>query len=445
MREYIGPEVLVNTISMLASSQKGAIWISDCDEEALFYESRCANPLATVLPASYQALAVMSALKERGVTGVLATVRASEFRDEDIYSLSAGDVTTLLVMSNSCRRILEECGGRMWLSAANQVVGDLFAKVREVAYQFGSLRLFAGASSEIKNRIVNESLLEEVLDWQTLEFKDTVTDSRITRGAWSEFRSQAESLRNLSKVSTCEGEDLLIVLASVTRRFHPRGLHANRPVEAGQLWSLLRTGFDIMEFEKDDLYWSLRSWQRRNQHPVLREWRELDPLQVLLDQRYWEMDLQRVLMERPGQTVAIAKMDLDNFKQVNDALGHAAGDEAIRLFARIVKDELGRVAEVYRRGGDEVVAIATGVQHEKVSRAMSKLLISTAMRFRSWGEPQGLQETPTASIGLVLGQTPLHKGAVVAALDRAQLQAKKEGKNTIVETILESSEPEPVC
>jgi uncharacterized RDD family membrane protein YckC len=78
----------------------------------------------------------------------------------------------------------------------------------------------------------------------------------------------------------------------------------------------------------------------------------------------------------------------------------------------------------------------SGISHEEIVKATNKLLKNTETRFRNWGTDRGLEMTPTASIGLVLGQTPLDKAAVVDALDRAQLAAKGTGKNKVVEITL---------
>lgn len=88
----------------------------------------------------------------------------------------------------------------------------------------------------------------------------------------------------------------------------------------------------------------------------------MEPFGLVWDQRYWRSDLERLLQLEPAETISAFKMDLDNFKGVNQKLGHAGGDEAIREYLRIVQSCPGRAAEVYRRGGDEVVAFAPGVK-----------------------------------------------------------------------------------
>ena len=56
-----------------------------------------------------------------------------------------------------------------------------------------------------------------------------------------------------------------------------------------------------------------------------------------------------------GRTIAFVCIDLDGLKQINDTYGHAAGDYAIRLVGRAIRDSLPRKAEGARTGGDEFI------------------------------------------------------------------------------------------
>jgi len=104
----------------------------------------------------------------------------------------------------------------------------------------------------------------------------------------------------------------------------------------------------------------------------------------------------------PTAQFAAFKMDLDNFKGVNEALGHSGGDEAIRLYCLIVKRILGKSGEVYRRGGDEVVVFAPGLDGSAARALAEKVRNAVESDFREWGDKKGLSGFPTASIGLAL-------------------------------------------
>ncbi|MFS2055783.1 diguanylate cyclase domain-containing protein, partial [Variovorax sp. CT11-76] len=82
------------------------------------------------------------------------------------------------------------------------------------------------------------------------------------------------------------------------------------------------------------------------------------PNRKLLDER-----LQQALAHaaRHGQPVAVLYLDLDGFKQLNDTLGHEAGDLALREIARRLQALVRQTDTVARIGGDEFVLLATGL------------------------------------------------------------------------------------
>jgi diguanylate cyclase (GGDEF)-like protein len=229
----------------------------------------------------------------------------------------------------------------------------------------------------------------------------------------------------------CDGIDVMRVLAAALQFFRPRGLQAVRTLDAD---GLMRLAFDFAEFESDRAFWKMRKWERQNpKYPLLRLWRLLDPLQVVLDQRYWEADLKSMMASySEAEGLILFKMDLDNFKEVNDALGHAGGDEAIRVYCRTVQAILGTVAEVYRRGGDEVVAFAPGLRKPRASALAEAVRSEIERTFLRWGAEHRLRRCPTASIGVVEVDAKSTYSGVVRLLDETQLRAKREGKNRVV-------------
>lgn len=197
---------------------------------------------------------------------------------------------------------------------------------------------------------------------------------------------------------------------------------------------MMRLAFDLADLESDLMYWRIRAWERDNRKfPMLKHWRILDPLQSVLDQRYWESDLQRMLTNDPGRTGMTAiKMDLDNFKNVNEVLGHSGGDEAIKLACATLIDVFSKVAEIYRRGGDELVALAPGLRGAKATELAEYLRKDIEMKFIAWGATKGLSSSPTASIGLVDVSPGSSYHEVIRLMDDAQSRAKREGKNRVI-------------
>jgi diguanylate cyclase (GGDEF)-like protein len=134
---------------------------------------------------------------------------------------------------------------------------------------------------------------------------------------------------------------------------------------------------------------------------------------------------------KPDEPFVMFKMDLDQFKSVNEALGHGGGDAAIRFYCLIVKEILGLVGEVYRRGGDEVVVIAPGLTEERAKDLAERVRAQIESRFRVWASERGLTSGPTASIGVVLARGTTPTSEVTRLADEAQKQAKQQGKNRV--------------
>ena len=124
--------------------------------------------------------------------------------------------------------------------------------------------------------------------------------------------------------------------------------------------------------------------------------------------------------------LAVGLIDIDNFKRLNDSLGHAAGDEALKALAARVKAWLRPVDHVARFGGEEFVVMLPGMALEEAQQALSKLQRQlTASLFMH----NGKEVFVTFSAGV----TACRPGETVeAALERADeglYEAKRTGKN----------------
>jgi diguanylate cyclase (GGDEF)-like protein len=235
-------------------------------------------------------------------------------------------------------------------------------------------------------------------------------------------------------IVNCDGIDAVALFAAATRLCKPRGISAAKQVCVHDVLSTLRTAFQLPELEDDRIYWRLRAWERRHQsYPLLKSWRDLDPLGVVLDQRYWERDLRTFASSASSSNpLYVFKMDLDRFKMINDTLGHSGGDEAIRLYCELVRDTIGSRGEVYRRGGDEVVALVFGlsdVEARNLAESVRKRIETT---FQDWSKARGLVICPTASIGAVVSTGDKSVEVLCEQMDAAQRKAKDEGRNRVV-------------
>jgi two-component system, cell cycle response regulator len=156
-----------------------------------------------------------------------------------------------------------------------------------------------------------------------------------------------------------------------------------------------------------------------------------DALTGVGNRRRFDLDLDAVHARavRSGQPYSLALLDLDRFKPYNDALGHQAGDEALREVARCVAEQCRQGDEVYRYGGEELAVLFHGdglpdtlVAGERIRAAVEALAI-----------PHPTTGVITISVGMshVSSAEDLDSRSVVAAADTALYRAKDAGRNRV--------------
>lgn len=128
---------------------------------------------------------------------------------------------------------------------------------------------------------------------------------------------------------------------------------------------------------------------------------------------------------REGDAFAVLMFDLDRFKEVNDTLGHAAGDELLRLLAQRARQAVRSSDTVCRLGGDEFLVLLDKINGpQSVLEVAAKLLQTLG---QSAPLPQGRVE-PMASIGIALyPEHGLDEQSLLGHADAALYRAKREG------------------
>jgi diguanylate cyclase (GGDEF)-like protein len=157
-----------------------------------------------------------------------------------------------------------------------------------------------------------------------------------------------------------------------------------------------------------------------------------DALTGLTNRRGFEAAFARTLSaaERGGAFVLL-HIDLDHFKEINDAHGHAAGDEALVHIAAVLRAELRGQDVSARVGGDEFVVLVQGRCDEEAAGRLASRLIAGIERFVP---SSGAVAPLSASIGAVLSQDQptLEPHPLMAAADAALYQAKRSGRGRCV-------------
>ena len=135
---------------------------------------------------------------------------------------------------------------------------------------------------------------------------------------------------------------------------------------------------------------------------------------------------------RSAQNVTVMLIDLDGFKDVNDTLGHAAGDELLRTVSRRLTDTLRETDSVARLGGDEFVVVAETATDELNAKMIAGRILES---LRAPIDVGGQSVTVTGSLGMVLANASLDHtldpGTLLRKADIAMYRAKTGGRDRI--------------
>ncbi|NTW09568.1 MAG: GGDEF domain-containing protein [Anaerolineaceae bacterium] len=138
-------------------------------------------------------------------------------------------------------------------------------------------------------------------------------------------------------------------------------------------------------------------------------------------------ELEILRANRHKHHFAVAYIDLDLFKDVNDKLGHAAGDELLRSIAQIMRHTLRKTDVIARMGGDEFAILLSEVDGKGAKRAIEK--VQERMLDKMKQDNTGV----TFSIGLVYyTRPPKSAEELLRGADNLMFRAKMHGKNKIV-------------
>jgi len=175
-------------------------------------------------------------------------------------------------------------------------------------------------------------------------------------------------------------------------------------------------GFLLLCKEKDDSQMALLA--------------TIDSLTGLVNRRafFERTDSARMLASRQRHPISLMMLDLDHFKRINDRYGHAAGDEALRVFAGAAQQALRDPDIMGRLGGEEFAVslpgtdLAGAVQAaERVRQAVSASLLPLC----------DVDYTMSVSIGVVAIDPDEHINAALARADHALYVAKNAGRNRV--------------
>lgn len=127
-----------------------------------------------------------------------------------------------------------------------------------------------------------------------------------------------------------------------------------------------------------------------------------------------------------GKTDALFFIDLDHFKQVNDTLGHAAGDQILVATAHAIRAQFRKNDIVGRFGGDEFMVFVPGISKPMAEQKGRRLLETISFYLET---PMETEIHVTASIGICLVVSDITLDETVRIADKAMYEAKRAGRS----------------
>lgn len=129
---------------------------------------------------------------------------------------------------------------------------------------------------------------------------------------------------------------------------------------------------------------------------------------------------------RHERTFTVTYFDLDDFKRVNDQLGHVVGDDVLRHVVTTVMQHLRAIDSIARLGGDEFAILLPEADSDAAHAVVDKMrkLVVEDMQAQNW--------PITLSIGvLICDQPPISIDAIMRSADQLMYRVKNQGKNSI--------------
>ncbi|MEI2467286.1 sensor domain-containing protein [Niallia taxi] len=155
-----------------------------------------------------------------------------------------------------------------------------------------------------------------------------------------------------------------------------------------------------------------------------------DPLTNLPNRRFLHNKLSKLIENQTQHKVAVLFMDLDNFKEINDNLGHEIGDKLLKMTADRLKSGVREVDFVCRYGGDEFILMLENIQSNIEVEERAERIIEA---FQEPFQFDGFSWKISGSIGIsIFPDDGADLAALIQKADNAMYQIKRTGKNNFL-------------
>ncbi len=226
----------------------------------------------------------------------------------------------------------------------------------------------------------------------------------------------------------------LLDLAEGARRLAAgeAGVRVDQDAPIGEVRTLAES-FNHMARRLDESYQELERRHREltRANEVLEQLSATDGLTQLFNHRHFQVQFSREAKraERSGSTLCLVLVDVDDFKLLNDRLGHSAGDRVLQEIAKAMQGQIRQTDYLARYGGEEFALLLPQTSLEGGTALAEKVRGAVEALDAPVIGPEGRAQV-TVSVGVAL----YAKGpeASFDAADRALYEAKAAGKNRVV-------------
>ncbi|MGB9764269.1 MAG: GGDEF domain-containing response regulator [Candidatus Saccharicenans sp.] len=200
--------------------------------------------------------------------------------------------------------------------------------------------------------------------------------------------------------------------------------YMTKPVNFLELKARLQTAQRIIGLEDRWLQVQKKLTRLATTDPLTHAWNRRAIMRFILE------EINRC--QRDGRPFGLLMIDLDNFKQINDAYGHQGGDQVLRQVVRLFKNNLRTYDRIGRYGGDELIILLPSCNVYQTGTVASHLL---ELARKNNFNVRGRTTTPvTLSIGAVASDTlsQVNLDSLIMTADQALYLAKKLGRDRVI-------------
>lgn len=388
---------------LFAYTLEGAVATQLPDEPELAAEARAL------------AAAVRSAGTPKAMEALQAGIKRLAFRlellSEDRAELRTGLLHLLqLLIDNAGELVLDD----HWLHGQIEAVREIVARplnIRAIDDAERRIREVIVKQSQLKSSLSDaqealKSMLAGFVD-HLAEFADATSDYHDKIEVCAEKISKTQNISQLEDVLTEVMHETRIVQLNAQRSRDELRAAKQRALEAEQRISELQSELD----KASDLV----------RH---------DQLTGTLNRRGLEEIFAKEAgrAQRRNSPLCVALLDIDNFKKLNDTLGHAAGDAALIHLAAVIRETMRPQDTIARLGGEEFLILLPDTDIEDASRAVVRLQRELTKKFFLHNNDKLLI---TFSAGVTSMATGDSQASLIERADKAMYHAKQTGKNKV--------------